>query len=755
MRKLRNCIVILMLFISLKTFSQAFPPSMLSFPGKEITLYGMLEVDNSYYIFGIEGNESSGGDAVIVKYSLQGDVIWQKAYAGATNILVRSACVNEAGGLTLAGNTTSGTNQSVVVLKTDALGNPVWSQTYGKNYNERGFRIIMLSDGGYMVCGSTQRSVTLLEDAFIMRISSTGQLLWSRILGGPDRDNAFDVSLSVDNNLLFTGAQSSFGAGVYDYGFGKMDMNGNLLYYKTLGGGGQDHSRIIRQVDDGYYILGHSNTYSGSKYDILLIRTSINGSVLWSKRIFSDEELYTGDITFLEDGLIISGSTMQNGDRDLFVLKTDFNGNPQWGKIIRMNEFQEFPFGGSGVVIQTSAGRYTGIARSQSGSVSKALLISFAPQLNSGCFELAFMPQSENISITSVDHTAVVSASSGFTQGNLTFLTSDIELQSDTLCLHVVSAGFIADKQEICQGDSIRFTNLSYDQPLQYFWSFEGGNPATSTLKDPVVGYQNPGNFGVSLRVVNSHGDDELVMQDYIRVNRLPSLSLGPDTALCRLTDLQFSVSGFNSYLWHDGSTGNQPLNVVSGWNFVDAISPDGCLAHDSVYVSLLVLPELSLGPDTSFCDTDVILLTASGFDAYQWHDGSTGNQLLTSKPGWNYVKAYTSEGCMVSDSLFIRYCCNLSLKLPNVFSPDDDGINDHFKPIISEVPNYSMVIANRWGAVLYSTNDINESWDGTFKGKKCPQGVYYVSVQFDGCNDLGQFTPRILYGSVTLLRKL
>ncbi|WP_137305645.1 T9SS type B sorting domain-containing protein [Lentimicrobium saccharophilum] len=61
----------------------------------------------------------------------------------------------------------------------------------------------------------------------------------------------------------------------------------------------------------------------------------------------------------------------------------------------------------------------------------------------------------------------------------------------------------------------------------------------------------------------------------------------------------------------------------------------------------------------------------------------------------------------------------------------------------------------NRLGAVLFSTNDLHESWDGTFKGKKCPQGVYYVCVQFDCCNDPGQFTPEIVYGSVTLHRKL
>ncbi|HPJ63246.1 gliding motility-associated C-terminal domain-containing protein [Lentimicrobium sp.] len=736
--------------------AQVIPTSSLSAVDRNLTPYGLIDAGTSCYLYGIIGSEGSGGKVMVVKFTMLGDVIWQKSYAGTDNVLIRSACLNVEGGLTLAGNTTSGGDgNDVVVLKIDDRGNLIWSQVYGQNNDERGFRIIMLADESYIVCGSTQRQVTLLEDGFIMRISASGQLLWHRIIGGGDRDNVFDVSLDNDNNLIFTGPQSSYGAGVFDFGFGKMDLNGNLLYYKTVGSYGQDHSRIIRQADDGYFILGHTSSYSGAYYEIFLLKIDFSGSVLWARRFFTGNELYTGDLTILPDGLMISGSTLNSGKRNLFVIRTGFDGIPMWGKVFGMSYFQEFPFGGSGVIMPDKTDAFSAVGLVQRGTFSEALLIALTSQPNPDCFEQDFIPQSENIDLTSVDWTSSVQVSGSFNQKNISFLTSEIQLEKELLCAPGVTADFNPDKVVVCVGDTVRFTDLSYDQPLQYFWTFEGGSPETSVTKNPVVVYHNPGEFDVRLSVENAHGIDELLRISLIRVVEAPPVSLGNDTVLCEFSDLDLFVPGFDTYLWHDGSTENRPSAVTAGWNFVSAYTLEGCMARDSIFVALVELPDISLGPDTSFCDVDAILLTAPGFDAYQWHDGSTGNYLLTSMPGWNYVNAYTSEGCVVSDSIFIRYCCNFSLNLPNAFTPDNDGINDYFKPIISVVPNYSMVIANRWGAVLFSTNNLHESWDGTFKGKKCPQGVYYVCVQFDGCNDLGQYTPEIVYRSVTLLRKL
>lgn len=749
------CFTILFVIITRCTVlhAQQITSSNVKLAGQNITSYGMHKTGEFYFLYGIIGTENQGGDPLIRKISSQGDVLWEKSYHSSSNILIRSACVNEEGGLTLAGNSKTGNNDDIIVLKTDNQGNIIWSRKYGLTVDERGFRIVMNDDGSYIVSGSTKNLQTELEEAFIMRINSNGQLTWNKILGGFDRDNAFDVSITDDSYIIFTGAQSSYGSGEYDFGFGKMDMNGNLIYFKTVGNSGQDHSRVIRQANNGYYILGHSASYSNGQYEVLLVKTNFNGEIIWSKRIFTNAELYTGDLTILPDGILISGTTLMYDDRDLFVLNTGFDGNIKWGKVFKINGIQEFPFGSSGTVLYTNPDQYTSSARSQLTGNSDWLLLSFSQQLNSNCFEVDFAPSIQSPILYSQDYTSMINQGSGFTESNISFTTINVTLEDELICTSNIIANFTADKQIVCKGDSVTFSNLSHNLPLEYFWMFENGNPSSSIEKDPVVTYPYSGIFNVSLRVENSSGSDEMIKESYIQVIDIPSLTLGADTAICKDDELEIVITGFETYLWHNGSTDNQMVISSPGWHSIDAYTSNGCHAWDSIFITMIATPELYLGPDTSFCDSEEILLSVSGFDSYIWHDGSTENQFLASTPGLHYVNAYTQEGCRVSDSIFIRFCCDYSIIIPNAFTPNGDNINDFFRPLITDITKYTMTIANRWGAVLFETDDYEANWDGSFKGTPCPEGVYFVVLKFDKCNDLGTTETETITCAVTLLR--
>lgn len=85
----------------------------------------------------------------------------------------------------------------------------------------------------------------------------------------------------------------------------------------------------------------------------------------------------------------------------------------------------------------------------------------------------------------------------------------------------------------------------------------------------------------------------------------------------------------------------------------------------------------------------------------------------------------------------------------PNAFTPDGDGLNDIYLPIVKDVYDYEFTIYNRWGEAFFKTNDQNEGWDGTMNGKLSPPGVYVYTLYFRKMNKM----PEFIHGHFTLIR--
>lgn len=756
---MRILLLLLLVFFNFASYGQVIPSTLIKYQNNNLIIYGSIENRDNLFLFGTVGNENLGDSPCLTKMDSNGDILWTKTYSGTGNILIRSGCLNEANGVTLIGNSIdsqNSENNDIIILKVSDEGDIEWSKKYGGNEQERSFKIIQLDDDSYIVCGSTRSIGSGEEDAFVMRIDAFGNIIWDRIFGGGYRDNAFDIIHSNDNTLVFTGAQSSFGSGEYDFGLTKLDLDGNLVFFKTIGTYMQDHSRVVHQVNDGgYVILGHTDNYSGVQglWDILLIKTDISGKVEWSKRYHTNEENYTGDFIELSDGFMITGSTLHTGERNLFALKTNFNGDIQWGTLFDIPDFQEFPFGAKSTCISAGSDQYRAVGRTLTNGKSTGLLLSFSSEQNELCHEIDYNPYTENLTLVSYDNSGMIGITQGFGSNNISLNQSSISIEMEDLCSLKPIAKFKSDKQKICKEECISFTDLSTNIPETYKWTFESGIPSASTEKNPIVCYPVPGKFSVSLKVESAEGSDELIINDYITVAPTPNFSLGDDVTICDSDSIVLKVEGYDLVIWQDGSISSQFLANDQGTYQATVYNSDGCSSTDAIFITVAPNPEFSLGKDSTLCDSESILLTAEGYDAVIWKDGSTENYLIADAPGFYYATVYNSDGCLTSDTIFISACCDYSLYIPNAFTPNDDGYNDVFKPIIHNVLNYSMTIANRWGAEIFFTNDQDEAWDGKYKGKSCSQGVYLVIINFSTCDEYGNLEKRTGYGSVTLLR--
>ena len=121
------------------------------------------------------------------------------------------------------------------------------------------------------------------------------------------------------------------------------------------------------------------------------------------------------------------------------------------------------------------------------------------------------------------------------------------------------------------------------------------------------------------------------------------------------------------------------------------------------------------------------------GNDAFA--DDDTVSQYTYDEVG-NYIIRLTTineYGCQNTYNTEIEPTKRIPFYAPNAFTPDGDEINEVFKPVLNCARNYELWISNRWGAIVYYSNDINNGWDGTFEGQLAPVGVYTWKAKYDG----------------------
>ena len=155
------------------------------------------------------------------------------------------------------------------------------------------------------------------------------------------------------------------------------------------------------------------------------------------------------------------------------------------------------------------------------------------------------------------------------------------------------------------------------------------------------------------------------------------------------------------------------------------------------------------LTPDTILCQTNEITLSPKG-KLLQWSDNSTNTIKKITESGTYWAKIIDEHGCELLDSITIHF--NSKYYIPNVFSPNYDGLNDYFFPVFGEesIEKFLFNIFDRWGNFLFSTTDPKlKGWDGIYNGKEVNPGVYvyYCEIQSTYCPKI------ILKGDVTLLR--
>lgn len=310
--------------------------------------------DGGYILAGASTNYASGGtDVHIVKTDVNGDTLWTRSFGSTSPNSDYANCIRQTqdGGYIVAGRTDDlGPGaQDAYVLKLNSSGDTSWTKTYGTVMNDWANTVEQTTDGGYIIGGSYQTGVGY----FIVKTNQNGDTLWTRQYGTFANDMA--VSVIEDGTSYMIGGGKWNGSG-FVYNITKLSATGGELFsrsYSCFSGASCNLSSMIKTNDGNFLLAGYENGF-GNGTSIYLVKVNPSGDTIWTRTYSGNGFEYAYDVKNTSDGgYIIAGSTQIAGVDNALLMKISSNGNITWQKA----------FGGSSYayaysVVQANDGGY-------------------------------------------------------------------------------------------------------------------------------------------------------------------------------------------------------------------------------------------------------------------------------------------------------------------------------------------------------------------------------------------------------------
>ncbi len=282
--------------------------------------------DNGFALTGYYRSAPGALDDVwLIKTNASGDVIWTQTYGGADYDDGKSVRQTADGGYIIGGWTqSSGAGEKdILLIKTDASGNVEWEKTYGGTDIDEAEAVRQTSEGGFIV------AATSATDILLLKTDASGTIEWQRLFRkGVVFDMAGSVLQASDGGYVVVGG----GSHIWLF---KTDANGDMLWEQVFPApAGVGTGRAVRTTSDGGYIVTGWVAVGLWDHDIFLAKTDADGNVAWTKTIGHLDSIQDGEsVQQTTDGGYIIGGTTDYGlgtQQDVFLVKTDASGDSLW-----------------------------------------------------------------------------------------------------------------------------------------------------------------------------------------------------------------------------------------------------------------------------------------------------------------------------------------------------------------------------------------------------------------------------------------
>ncbi len=392
---------------------------------------------------------------------------------------------------------------------------------------------------------------------------------------------------------------------------------------------------------------------------------------------------------------------------------------------------------------------------SSSGIYTDTLLIS------GNCKKIVITQLSVNTIIDSIS--AVICQGDTFRVGNIIHISAGVFTDTltaasgcDSLVVVDISiTPFIIDSNNIsiCVGDSVLIGNNYYSSS----GIFTDTLLVSGNCKKIVITQLSVNTIIYSISAVICQGDT-------FRVGNIIHISAGV------FTDTLTAASGCDSIVVSDvtlevGGTSTLQYTICYGDSFYfrntyintsgtyyDTLSTSNCDSVIALQLTVLPMASILITINTTSIVSGVpIQLSSNSLSG--WNYTWTGNAQFDApysnittatldSTAWIYLTIMNSSGCIITDSILLIVfeelndsCEFATIFIPNAFTPNEDGINDMYEIKSNHITVKNYRIFNRWGESIFESSENEKKWDGKFKSKRCPSGIYVYIVDYEDCN--------------------
>lgn len=250
-----------------------------------------LTSDGGYIISGhLQFSGSNNEDACLIKTDAEGNTEWMNSYGGTGYEIGYWTWQTSDGGFIVVGYTTSfgNGNEDIYLVKTDASGTVEWTNTYGGTGTDFGYSIQQTSDNGYIIAGFTDSFGAGGYDVYIVKTDAVGDTVWTKTFGGANYDKGYSIQAISDGTYIVSGTTRSFGDPAGDIYLLKLDSSGNVIWSGTYGSANDDRGWSVQQTGDGNYVVSGYTGSTGSA-DVYLLKIAGEGTGIENSDILQEK----------------------------------------------------------------------------------------------------------------------------------------------------------------------------------------------------------------------------------------------------------------------------------------------------------------------------------------------------------------------------------------------------------------------------------------------------------------------------------
>lgn len=642
-----------------------------------------LTTDGGYVVTGQHGSSGEGlCDFYVYKRDACGNTDFFNTYGDSLSQGGKSVMQTSDGGFIVSGITQPYTGQETVLMKLNNVGTLQWIKNFGNATGDWGMDMQQTADGGYIITGGTVSPSPWTWDIFLIKLDGAGVTQWSKVFVAPGEEFTNEVCQTSDGGYFLTGYSRGSVNANDDLVAIKTDGSGNVQWSNVYGGTNNDGNARFdglslfsaahgQQTPDGGYIIA-SNTRSfgvSDSLDIWLVKLDSGGGVQWNKTFggTNNEEARSMDVT-QDGGFAIVGwtSSFGFGEQDIYLLKTDSNGNLLWSKT----------YGGSA----REKGESIRQSRIDKGYYIDGYSMSFTPNPSTDVFD-AYAVKTDSLGLTGCSETsaATVTGSGTPVVTPFTFGLSTLPTRpSPVFYEHAFNPGEYAlcevlpppdvaqfSATNVCQGVPTSFADASsagYGVVTQWIWDFGDGSPF-GTVQHPVHTYSASGTYSVTLVIHTTYSCIPDSLTQLVTVNPLPianpvannvcfnNVNAFTDTSTANNSIIQWNwnfgdltpVSNSQSPTHTYASPGTYTVSLAITNNF-------GCKDTNSTVVVVNPIPAASFNA-TTLCSSDTVCfnntssITPSGLLTWSWNFGDPGSGANDTTTLQNPCHLFTGAG--------------------------------------------------------------------------------------------------------------